>query len=136
MNGSHNLSALFGRILLSLIFVLSGFQKITQFAGTAGYMEHMGVPMVYPALVLTILVEFGCGMMVLLGFKTRLAAGIIFLWFIPVTIIFHVNPWRQGQDAMINMIMYMKNLSIMGGLLLLASYGPGAYSIDGDGKSA
>jgi putative oxidoreductase len=133
VNGSHNLSALFGRVLLSLIFVLSGLQKITQFAGTAGYMAHMGVPMVHSALILTILVEFGCGMMVLLGFKTRLAASIIFLWFIPVTVMFHVNPWRQGQDAMINMIMYMKNLSIMGGLLLLASYGPGAYSIDGDG---
>ena len=136
MNGSHNLSALFGRVLLSLIFVLSGFQKITQFAGTAGYMAHVGVPMVYPALILTILVEFGCGLMVMLGFKARLAAGLLFLWFIPVTIIFHVNPWRHGQDAMVNMIMYMKNLSIMGGLLLVASYGPGAYSIDGAGKDA
>ncbi len=134
MNGSHNLSALFGRVLLSLIFVLSGFQKITQFAGTAGYMAHMGVPMVYPALILTILVEFGCGLLVMLGFKARLAASLLFLWFIPVTLVFHVNPWRHGQDAMINMIMYLKNLSIMGGLLLLASYGPGAYSINGDGN--
>jgi putative oxidoreductase len=76
---SHDLGALFGRILLSLIFVLSGFEKITGFSGTAGYMASMGIPMVHMALVLTILVEFGCGLLVLIGYHARLAAMLVFL---------------------------------------------------------
>jgi putative oxidoreductase len=137
MKGSHDLGALIGRVLLVLIFVLSGFGKITGFAGTAGYMASQGIPqnLVTPALILTILVEFGCSLLVLIGFKTRLAALIVFLWLIPVTLIFHFNPWRHGQDAMVNMIMYMKNLSMMGGLLFGASMGPGAYSIDGGARA-
>ena len=137
MNESHDLGALIGRILLVLIFVLSGLMKITGFAGTAGYMTSMGVPMVYPALVLTILVELGGALMILIGYKTRLAAILIFLWLIPVTYIFHFKPslHQTGMEALINQIMYLKNLSMMGGLLLVASYGPGAYSVDGGRKA-
>ncbi|MGO9265711.1 MAG: DoxX family protein [Candidatus Binataceae bacterium] len=133
MNGSNDLGRLIGRILLALIFVVSGFGKITGFAGTAGYMASAGIPqgLVTPALILTILVEFGCGLLVVVGFRTRLAALVIFLWLIPVTYIFHFTPYRQGTDAMINMIMMLKNISTMGGLLFVASMGPGAYSVDG-----
>jgi len=123
--------------MLALIFVMSGFSKITGFAGTAGYMASAGIPhnLVTPALILTILVEFGGGLLIVIGFKTRVVALLIFLWLIPVTLIFHFFPYRQGQMAMINMIMAMKNLSMMGGLLLLASLGAGGYSVDGGGKS-
>ncbi len=144
MDQSHDLGALVGRILLALIFVLSGFSKITGFAGTAGYMEHAGIPhnLVLPGLILSILVEFGCGLLLVFGFQTRWAALAMFLWLIPVTLIFHVGPYRQavaeGQAmvAMTNQIMAMKNLSMMGGLLLLASLGPGAYSVDGRAESS
>jgi putative oxidoreductase len=134
MNGSRDLGALVGRILLALIFVMSGFQKITQFAGTAGYMRSSGIPpgLVTPALILTILVEFGCGLLIVFGFRTRLAAFVIFLWLIPVTYIFHFSPYRHGTDPMINMIMMLKNMSMMGGLLFLASKGPGGFSVDGN----
>jgi putative oxidoreductase len=133
MNGSNDLGALIGRVLLALIFVVSGFGKITGFAGTAGYMASAGIPqgLVTPALILTILVEFGCGLLVVVGFRTRVAALVIFLWLIPVTYIFHFTPYRHGTSAMINMIMMLKNISTMGGLLLVASMGPGAYSVDG-----
>jgi putative oxidoreductase len=133
MNGSNDLGALIGRILLALIFVVSGFGKITGFAGTASFMAGSGIPagLVTPALILTILVEFGCGLLVVVGFRTRLAALVIFLWLIPVTYIFHFAPYRHGTSAMINMIMVMKNLSMLGGLLFVASMGPGAYSVDG-----
>lgn len=145
MDGSnHNLGALIGRIMLALIFVMSGFSKITGFAGTAGYMASAGVPhnLVTPGLILSILVEFGCGLLIVVGFRTRLAAILIFLWLIPVTLLFHYLPYRQetaqGQAmmALTNMIMMMKNVSMMGGLLLLASLGPGGYSVDGSGESS
>jgi putative oxidoreductase len=133
MNGSKDLGTLIGRVLLALIFVVSGFGKITSFAGTAGYMASSGIPagLVTPALILTILVEFGCGLLVVVGFRTRLAALVIFLWLIPVTYLFHFTPYRHGTNVMINMIMTLKNLSMMGGLLFVASIGPGAYSVDG-----
>ena len=144
MNGSHDSGALIGRILLALIFVMSGFSKITGFTGTAGYMASAGIPqnLVVPGLILTILVEFGCGLLIVIGFKTRLAALVIFLWLIPVTLLFHFIPYRhataQGQTmvALTNMAMVLKNLSMMGGLLLLASVGAGGYSVDGHGESA
>jgi putative oxidoreductase len=139
MESSRDLGALLGRVLLALIFVMSGFGKITGLAGTAGYMASSGIPhnLVYPGLLLSIAVELGCGLLVVVGFKTRLAALAIFLFLIPVTILFHLIPYRnalaQGQSmvALTNMIMAMKNLSMMGGMLFLASMGPGRYSIDG-----
>jgi putative oxidoreductase len=140
MKESHDLGALIGRVLLVLIFVMSGLSKITGFGGTAGYMGSAGIPqnLVVPGLILSILVEFGCGLLILIGYKTRLAALLVFLWLIPVTLIFHFLPSRHqtGMEAMVNMIMYMKNLSMMGGLLLVASLGAGAYSVDGSGRTA
>jgi len=140
MEGSRDLGALIGRVMLALIFVMSGLSKVTGLSATAGYMASAGIPhsLVYPGLLLSIAVELGCGLLVVVGFKARLAALAIFLWLIPVTILFHLIPQRdaaaQGKsmEALINMIMMMKNLSMMGGLLLVVSMGPGGYSIDGD----
>lgn len=133
MERSRDLGLLIGRILLVAIFVLSGASKIGGFSGTAGYMASAGIPQkfVTPLLILTIVIELGGGLLIVVGLRTRSAALIIFLWLIPVTLIFHFFPAHEGHQAMINSIMYMKNLSIMGGLLILASVGPGAFSIDG-----
>jgi putative oxidoreductase len=135
MSAMQSLGSLIGRILLALIFVMSGFLKIIAFNGTEGYMASAGIPhnLVLPALILTILIEFGCGILVLIGYKARLAAFLIFMWLIPVTLIFHFLPAQHGVNATVNQIMYMKNLSMMGGLLLVAAMGPGAWSIDGSG---
>lgn len=139
MKGSRNLTALAGRFLLALIFVLSGFSKLTNLSGTAGYMAHAGMPqtMVYPALLASIAIELGFGLLIMIGFKARMAAIVIFLWFIPVTIMFHFLPYREAaahgdaMGAMAQQINFMKNLSSMGGLLLIASFGSGAWSADG-----
>lgn len=144
MGGSRDIGALVGRFLLAVIFVLSGLNKILKPGMTAGYMAHAGIAssLVLPGLVFSIAVEFGCGLLVMLGYRARWAALIMFLWFIPVTIIFHVIPHHQAvvaHQAMVAMqqqINYMKNLSIMGGLLMLASMGPGAISFDGRRESA
>ena len=126
----QNTAALVGRILLALIFIISGFGKITGYAGTAGYMASKGLPMVAVLLPLTILVELGGGLLIALGWKARWAAAVIFLFIIPVTLVFH-NPVgldaAQAQQQMINLL---KNLSIMGGMLGLFAFGPGGFSID------
>ncbi len=126
----QNTAALVGRILLALIFIISGFGKITGYAGTAGYMASKGLPMVAVLLPLTILVELGGGLLIALGWKARWAAAVIFLFIIPVTLVFH-NPVgldaAQAQQQMINLL---KNLSIMGGMLGLFAFGPGGFSLD------
>ena len=139
MEGTRNLTAVAGRFLLAVIFVLSGFGKLTNLSGTAGFMEHAGIPhgLVYPGLLASIAVELGFGVLLMIGFRARMAAVVMFLWFIPVTILFHVLPYREAAahgDAMAAMgqqINFMKNISIMGGLLLIMSFGSGVWSVDG-----
>ena len=120
---------LVGRALLSSIFILSGWGKITGFSGTAAYMASKGMPMPDVLLVPTIIIELGGGLMLLLGWKARWAALAIFLFVIPTTLIFHAF-WAvdaaQVQNQMIN---FMKNLAIMGGMLYVVAYGSGPYSL-------
>ena len=126
----QNSAALAGSILLALIFIISGYGKITGYAGTAGYMASKGLPMVAVLLPLAILVELGGGLLIALGWKARWAAALIFLFLIPVTLVFH-NPIgldaAQAQQQMINLL---KNVSIMGGMLGLFAFGPGGFSFD------
>lgn len=129
-NALQNISALAGRILLALIFVLSGFNKITGFEGTAAYMAGKGLPMAEVLLVLTILIEIGGGLLLIIGYRARQAALLMFLFLIPVTLVFH-NFWAApAAEAQMQMIQFMKNLSIMGGMLCVAAFGAGRYSLD------
>ena len=125
-----NVAALVGRILLALLFVISGFGKIAGFEGTAGYMASKGLPMPQVLLALTILLELGGGLLLVVGWKVRWVTLAFFLWLIPTTLIFH-KFWgidaAQVQNQMNN---FLKNVSIMGGMLLLTAFGPGAYSVD------
>lgn len=122
--------ALTGRILLALLFVLSGINKITSFDGTLGYMTSAGLPMAHTLLLLTIAVELGGGLLIMLGLQTRWIALLVFLFLIPVTAVFH-NPWGDPAQAQQQMTNLLKNLAIMGGMLQLFTFGPGAWSIDG-----
>lgn len=121
---------LVGRILLALIFILAGFNKIPGFEQTAGYMASKGLPMVNVLLALTIIIELGGGLMVLLGIFARYAAAIIFLFCIPVTFIFH-DFWNvaDAQAAYMQQLMFMKNLAIMGGLAMVVAFGSGKFSV-------
>lgn len=124
---------LLGRVFLSLIFVISGFTKIRGFAATAGYMAGKGLPMVDVLLVLTILIELGGGLMVLLGWKARWGALAIFLFVIPVTLVFHPF-WAAEPDQMqMQFINFMKNLAIMGGMLYIVAFGAGPLSLGKEG---
>ena len=135
-NGAKQYGPLVGRLLLSNLFIVSGFNKLTGFAGTAGYMAAK-MPSLDPnliklMLVLTIAVELGGGLMVLLGWQARWAATGILLWMIPVTYLFHPY-WGLPPDQMqMQFIQFHKNMAIMGGMLYIIAYGPGAYSLGRD----
>ncbi|BFM10593.1 DoxX family protein [Simiduia litorea] len=112
-----------GRALLALIFVMSGVGKISAYAGTQGYMEAFGVPgMLLP---LVILVEVGAGLALMLGWQTRLMAFALAGFSVVSGLLFHANFADQMQ-----MIMFMKNLSIAGGLLFVVAQGAGHYALD------
>jgi putative oxidoreductase len=115
---------LIARVLLGLIFVMSGFSKITGFESTQQHMASHGIPLTAVALVGAIVIEILGGLSVILGLWARAGAISLVLFLIPATLIFHTDFGDQTQ-----MIMFLKNLSIMGGLLLVTAYGSGEYSI-------
>ena len=131
-NALKHFGPLIGRILLAVIFILSGYNKIGGFEQTAGYMASKGLPMADILLVLTIVIELGGGLMIALGLYARWAAGIVFLFLIPVTLIFHA-PWgAPPAEVQMQTIQFMKNLAIMGGMLYIAAFGSGPYSLKRD----
>jgi len=123
-------AALVGRILLALIFILSGYGKITAFAVTSAYMTSKGVPFAEVLAALSIAVELGGGLAIVFGWKAREAAILIFLWMIPVTLMFHNPLGLDPAMAKQQMIHLEKNLSIMGGLLVLFAFGPGRFGLE------
>jgi putative oxidoreductase len=114
---------LLARLLLGHIFLLAGINKISGYEGTQAYMEAMGVP--GALLPLVIILEIAGGLAVIVGFKARWAAYALAGFTVIAGIIVHSNFADQMQ-----MIMFMKNMSITGGLLLLAVHGSGIFSLD------
>ena len=126
----QNPLALIGRILLAMIFITSGFGKITGFDGTVGYIASKGLPMGAVVAVIAIVVELGGGLAVAFGFMTRWAALALAVFSVLAGLIFH-NFWGVPADqVMMQQINFWKNISIAGGFLVLAAFGPGAISID------
>jgi putative oxidoreductase len=117
-----------GRVLLSAIFLLSGISKIIDWSGTAQFMQSQELPMVPLLLGAAIVFEIGGGLMVLLGWNARWGAWLLFLYLIPVTLVFH-NFWAfTGAEQQTQLVNFLKNLSIMGGLLLIAAYDQAALA--------
>jgi len=130
MDAKGDWAALVGRVLLALMFVLAGFGKITDFAGTAGYMASTGLPMANVLLVLTIAVEFGGGLALMAGWKARWAALALAGFTVLATVIFH-NFWALPPEArMMQQLMFLKNVAVIGGLLMVWAFGPGRLSLD------
>ncbi|MCZ6719243.1 MAG: DoxX family protein [Gammaproteobacteria bacterium] len=120
-----------GRILLAAIFIVAGMNKLLNFGGTVAYMESAGLPMVEVLLVATIVIELGGGLMIALAWNARWAALAIFLFIIPVTLIFHDFWTVEGQEMQNQLNHFMKNLAIMGGMLYVIVMGSGPYSGSG-----
>jgi putative oxidoreductase len=123
-------TVLVGRILLGLIFILSGFGKIAGFDGTVGYIESAHLPFPSLVAVLTIVVELGGGLALVTGFYTRQTALVLAVFTVLAGFIFH-NFWdADAAQKMAQQINFLKNLSIAGGMLVLAAFGPGTISVD------
>jgi putative oxidoreductase len=125
-----NPTTFLGRVFLALLFVVSGIGKITGYAGTAAVMASKGLPMVDILLPLTIAVELGGGLLLALGWKARWAAAALFLFLIPTTLIFHQFWGIDPKLVQMQKIHFLKNVAIMGGMLMVLAIGAGAWSID------
>jgi putative oxidoreductase len=125
MEGWKAFASLIGRILLVLIFLNSGVGKVGNFDGTAQYMAKSGMPMPSFFLVGAIFLELVGSITVILGYFTRFGALLLIVFLIPTTLIFHTR-----FDDQVQMIMFMKNVSMLGGCLVLLAHGPGRWSLD------
>ncbi|MGQ0442140.1 MAG: DoxX family protein [Methylophilaceae bacterium] len=119
----YGIIQLLGRIMLALIFILAAVGKVQDPVGTVGFMQAMGVPgiLLWPTIALELL----GGIAIVIGYKTRLAAFTLALFCIVAAVIFHSDSSDQMQ-----MILFLKNIAIAGGLLLLGAGGITAYSVD------
>lgn len=123
MNTVQKVSELSGRVLLAAIFLISGLGKITGYAGTAAYMASLGVPSaLLPVVIAT---EILGAIAIILGWKTRIVAFLLAGFTLLAGVIFHGNFADQMQT-----IMFLKNVAIAGGFLLLVVNGAGALSLD------
>lgn len=130
-SSSGNATTLVGRILICLVFLLSGISKVMAHTMMVGYAASKGVPMAGVAIGAAAAIELLGGLAVLAGFQTKIVSWLLFLYLIPTTLLFH-NFWAmQGMERMDTQIHFLKNLAIMGGLLFLAGSGAGSYSVDG-----
>ena len=122
--------ALIGRVLLAALFIPAGFSKIGGFSGTAGYIGSVGLPLPEVGAAIAIVVELGLGLLLLVGFKTRLAALVLAVFTLVAAVFFH-NYWAMPADkAMMQQLMFWKNIAIAGGLLAFTAFGAGRFSID------
>ncbi|MFB8828469.1 DoxX family protein [Azotobacter sp. CWF10] len=118
-------ASLAGRMLLSAIFVLSGISKVSAPAGMIGYIESVGLPFPTLALAIAILVEVVGGIALILGYRTRLVAAGLALFSVATALAFHNELADQSQ-----FIHFFKNIAMAGGLLQVAAFGAGRFSLD------
>jgi putative oxidoreductase len=130
MTNFASAAALIGRLLLSYVFLAGGFAKLGDIAGNAAYTASAGLPgwFVYPALLL----EIGAGLALLVGWQTRWAALGLAAFTVVAGVLYHFIPAQglEGFDAVLQTLMFQKNLAIAGGLLVLSAFGAGAWSLD------
>ncbi len=134
LNSLQNPLSLVGRVLIALLFIPAGFSKIAGFAGAVGYIASKGVPLPELCAAAAIAVELGLGLLLLVGFQARWAALGIAFFTLVITFIFH-NYWGvPAEQVMMQKQAFFKNIAVVGGLLTIAAWGAGRWSIDGQSK--
>ncbi|HZY19516.1 MAG TPA: DoxX family protein [Ramlibacter sp.] len=129
--GTQNAATLVGRALLAWLFIPAGFGKIAGFAGVVGYIASKGVPLPELCAAVAIAAELGLGLLLLVGWQARWAALGLAVFTAVITPIFH-NFWAVPEaQKMMQMQAFWKNFAVVGGLLFVWAFGPGAISIDG-----
>jgi putative oxidoreductase len=128
MDKNSGVTLLVARLGVGAIFLISGIGKLASWGATAGYAGSKGVPTVL--LAAATVLELVGAISVLTGWKARWGAAALVAFLVPVTLVFH-NFWAyQGAEAQLQMIQFLKNVSIGGGLFALVAAGPGALSVD------
>jgi putative oxidoreductase len=123
---------LLGRILIGAPFVMSGLGKLGAYAATVGYIAAVGLPVPPLAFVVSVLVELGGGLLLLSGYRARFVSLVMALFCLATALFFHRNFADQNQ-----MIHFLKNVMMAGGLLQITYFGAGAFSLDARlGRSA
>ncbi|WP_460415706.1 DoxX family protein [Pseudomonas sp. microsymbiont 2] len=130
LEGQRDIILLLARILLMILFVLSGWSKLTGFEGTVGYMTSLGAPVPMLAAAVAVFMEFVVAILLILGFYTRPLALLFALFVLGTALLGHPFWTMVEPERSANMTQFLKNLSIIGGLLLLALTGAGRFSLD------
>ena len=130
MQNCNGLITLVARVFLSVIFISSGINKIFGWEGTAQFMAAKGMFAVPFFLFMTIVIEVGGGLSVLLGFKAKWGALALALFLVPVTLVFHGFWSFEGMEQKMQMGNFMKNFALIGGLLYVHAFGAGSISCD------
>lgn len=125
MNASADAVLLLGRLLASVIFILSGYGKLMAAAGTKAYFAKVGVPVPDIAYLIAVAVELGGGLLFLLGLQTRAVAVLLAVFCVATALLAHTNFADMAQ-----LIQFTKNLCMAGGFLAFSVAGAGAYSLD------
>ena len=130
MNATSDALSLIGRIFLAVIFLVSGFGKIGGFEGLIGQIASKGLPVPEAFAAAAGAIELGAGLMLVFGWKARWAAFLLAVFTAIVSLFFH-NFWAMPEaQKMMQQIQFMKNLAVIGGLLMVIAFGPGRLSID------
>ena len=125
MNAQTRYLPALGRLLIAIIFVFAGLGKIAAPAATQGYIASTGLPFPLLGYLLAVLVEVGGGLLLLVGYLTRIVAAVLALFTLATAVIFHNNFADQNM-----MIHFLKNVAMAGGLLQVVAFGAGAFSVD------
>jgi putative oxidoreductase len=119
-----------GRVLLALMFIMAGFSKLGNISGTAGYIASGGLPLASVLAVVVGLLELLGGIAIAIGFQARWAALALGLFTIAASLLFHKFWAVAPEQAFVQQLMFMKNLSVAGGLFIVAALGAGPVSVD------
>ncbi len=122
------------RVLLALMFVMSGFGKLTNLEGTAGYIASGGLPFASVLAVIVSLLELFGGLAIIVGFQARWAALALGLFTLAASVLFHKFWAVPAEQQMVQQLLFMKNVSVAGGMFLLAALGAGSLSFDRSDK--
>ena len=126
----QNPLALAGRLLLAVLFLPAGIGKLTDFAGTVDYISSVGLPMPQVAAALALVVEIVGSVALIAGYGTRLAAIVLAVFTLVASFFFHAYWALPADQQMIQQLLFFKNIAVVGGLLTVAAWGPGAWSVD------
>jgi putative oxidoreductase len=124
-----SLALLLARILIVALFLPAGIGKITGFAGAVQYAAAAGLPMPQVAVVVAIILELALPVFVIAGFQTRISALVLLVFTLVATWYFHAFWTFEGPQRVQQALAFYKNLSVIGGLLLLGTLGPGRFAI-------